>query len=148
MQDERKKYVLLVIHTPCGYEIFSGDLAKEVHKTIFEEEQKEVREFKGMIACQGKAIGPVKIVRKIHDIINVSEGDVLVASMTRPEMIIAMKKAIAIVTDEGGITSHAAVVSRELKIPCIIGTKIATKALADGDLIEVDAIKGLIRKLK
>ena len=101
-----------------------------------------------MIACQGKVTGPVKIVQKIHDVINVSQGDVLVASMTRPEMFLAMKKAIAIVTDEGGITSHAAVVSRELNIPCIIGTKIATKVLHDGDLVEVDATKGIVRKLK
>ena len=59
-----------------------------------------------------------------------------------------MKKAAAIVTDEGGITSHAAIVSRELGIPCVIGTKFATKVFKDGDLIEVDADKGIVRKIK
>ena len=68
--------------------------------------------------------------------------------MTRPEMAIAMKKAAAIVTDEGGITSHAAVISRELRIPCIIGTKIATKVFKDGDIVEVDAEKGVVKKIK
>jgi pyruvate,water dikinase len=68
--------------------------------------------------------------------------------MTRPEYISAMKKAAAIVTDEGGITCHAAIVSRELKKPCIIGTKIATKVLKDGDLVEVDADKGIVKILE
>ncbi|MEK6867947.1 MAG: PEP-utilizing enzyme, partial [Nanoarchaeota archaeon] len=145
---EERRDAVLVIHTLDGYEVFSGSLAKKIHKAIFEEEQEEVTEFKGMIACQGKVTGPVKIVQKIHDVINVSQGDVLVASMTRPEMFLAMKKAIAIVTDEGGITSHAAIVSRELGIPCIIGTKNATKILKNGDFVEVDATKGIVRKLK
>tara|TARA_Y100000310_G_scaffold338021_1_gene426573 strand:- start:1597 stop:1776 length:180 start_codon:yes stop_codon:yes gene_type:complete len=59
-----------------------------------------------------------------------------------------MKKAAAFVTDEGGVTCHAAIVSREMKKPCIIGTKIATKVLKDNDLVEVDANKGIVRKIK
>ena len=68
--------------------------------------------------------------------------------MTRPEFLPIMKKAGAIVTDEGGVTCHAAIVSRELKIPCIIGTQVATSQLKDGDFIEVNADKGYVRKLK
>jgi pyruvate,water dikinase len=68
--------------------------------------------------------------------------------MTRPEFVPLMKKAIAIVTDEGGITCHAAIVSRELKKPCIIGTKVATQVLKDGDMVEVDANSGIVRILK
>ena len=64
--------------------------------------------------------------------------------MTRPEYVPIMKKASAIVTDEGGITSHAAVISRELKKPCIVGTQVGTKILADGDFVTVDADKGII----
>jgi pyruvate,water dikinase len=60
----------------------------------------------------------------------------------------AMRKAAAIVTDLGGITCHAAIVSREMKVPCVVGTKIATKVFKDGDLVEVDAIKGTVRKLE
>jgi pyruvate,water dikinase len=78
----------------------------------------------------------------------VQKGDVLVAPMTRPEHLPAMRRAAAIITDEGGITCHAAIVSRELGIPCIIGTKIATKVLQDGQTVEVDADKGVVRVVK
>lgn len=72
---------------------------------------------------------------------------VLVTSMTRPEFLPLMKQAAAVVTDEGGITCHAAIVSRELKIPCVIGTKVATQVLKDGDRVEVDADRGVVRKI-
>ena len=75
------------------------------------------------------------------------DGDILVTGMTRPEFVPLMKKASAIITDEGGLTCHAAIISRELNIPCIIGTKIATQVLQDGDMVEVDADKGIIRIL-
>ncbi|MFA6099944.1 MAG: PEP-utilizing enzyme [Patescibacteria group bacterium] len=80
--------------------------------------------------------------------VNMTQGDVLVASMTRPEMLPAMKKASAIVTDEGGVTCHAAIVSRELNIPCVIGTKIATTMIKDGDRVEVNATQGIVRIIK
>jgi pyruvate,water dikinase len=75
-------------------------------------------------------------------------GVILVTSMTSPDYIHAMRIAKAIITDVGGLMSHAAVVSRELGIPCIVNTKIATKVLKDGDLIEVNANTGIIRLLK
>ena len=90
----------------------------------------------------------MKYKKVLEAIKKAEEVFVLVTSMTRPEMVVAMEKAAAIVTDEGGITSHAAIVSRELKIPCIIGTKVATKILKNGDLVEVDAFKGIVRKIK
>ena len=71
---------------------------------------------------------------------------ILVASMTTPELLPAIKKAAAIVTDEGGITSHAAIVSTEMHKPCIVGTKIATKVFKDRDFVEVDAEEGIARK--
>jgi pyruvate,water dikinase len=76
------------------------------------------------------------------------KGDILISPATNPNLMPAISKAGAMVTDEGGITSHAAIVSRELKIPCIIGTKIATQVLKDGDLVEVDANKGIVRIIK
>ena len=76
------------------------------------------------------------------------EGNVLVTVMTSPDMVIAVKKAGAIVTDEGGFLCHAAILSREFDIPCIVGTVNATKVLNDGDLVEVDAEKGIVRVLK
>jgi pyruvate,water dikinase len=75
------------------------------------------------------------------------DGNILVSAATSPSIMPAMKKAAAFVTDEGGLTSHAAIVARELNTPCVFGTKIATKVLNDCDLIEVDATNGIIKKL-
>lgn len=107
--------------------------------------------IKGTVANKGIYTGRVKVVRTIfsdnisEEIKKVKKGDVLVAETTGPEMMIACEKAGAIITDEGGLTSHAAIVSRELGIPCIVGAKIATKVLNDGDLVEVDAENGFVK---
>lgn len=104
--------------------------------------------IKGTTAFPGIIRGTVKIVKTPNELKKVRAGDVLVAQMTFPSFIIAMRQASAFVTDEGGITCHAAIISREMKKPCIIGTKIATKVLRDGDLVEVDANKGVVKILK
>ncbi|MBW2981506.1 hypothetical protein KY343_01370 [Candidatus Woesearchaeota archaeon] len=142
---ERYKHCLC-IQTLDGYEVLEGKDADKIYDKIFNPNIK-TKEIKGTCASRGKAEGIVRIIKKTHDLINVDKGDILVTSMTRPEMVTAMEKAAAIVTDEGGITCHAAIVSRELGIPCIIGAKIATKILKDGDLVEVDANKGIVRKI-
>lgn len=113
-----------------------------------EKVDKNISEIKGMPACLGNVKGTVKIIKTIKDAEKMSKGDILVSIATFPDLVPAMKKAAAIITDEGGITCHAAIVSRELNIPCIIGTKIATKVLKDGDLVEVNADKGIVRKIK
>lgn len=102
------------------------------------------QEVKGTIAYKGKVQGIVRVVTAVSEIAKVQTGDILVTQMTFPSFISAMIKAAAFVTDEGGITCHAAIVARELKKPCIVGTKIATKHLKDGDLVEVNADKGTI----
>ena len=104
--------------------------------------------LKGQIAQKGIARGVAKIVKKTSEIDKVKNGDILVTQMTFPAFLPAMKKAAAFITNEGGITCHAAIVAREMKKPCIIGTRIATKVLHDGDLVEVDANKGLVMILK
>ena len=98
----------------------------------------------GAVASLGKATGPAKIILNINAFSKFREGDVLMTGMTRPEFVPLMKKASAIVTDEGGITSHAAIVSRELGIPCVIGTKNATRVLKDGWIVQVKANHGSI----
>ncbi|MFH1111650.1 MAG: PEP-utilizing enzyme [Patescibacteria group bacterium] len=103
--------------------------------------------IRGQVVFPGVVRGRVKLLRLIREVSKVRVGDVIVSPMTTPALVSAMKRAVAIVTDEGGITSHAAVVARELKKPCIIGTKIATKVLKDGNLVEVDANRGIIRLL-
>jgi pyruvate, water dikinase len=85
-------------------------------------------------------------VNRTADIGKVREGDILVSVATNPSLLPAMKKAAAFVTDSGGLTSHAAIVAREFQKPCIIGTKIATKVLKDGEKIVVDARIGDIRR--
>ncbi len=102
----------------------------------------------GNVASRGKVRGRVKIVRKISELGKVEKGDILVAKMTTPDFMLAINKAAAIVTDEGGVTCHAAIVAREFNIPCITGSRIATKTLSDNDLVEVDAFEGKVRILE
>lgn len=105
----------------------------------------------GQTGSKGKSEGKVKIVH-ISALENnnyiFEHGDVLVCTMTSPDYVPLMKKASAIVTDQGGILSHAAIIARELNIPCIVGTGNATEALKDGDLVEVNADEGIVKKIE
>jgi len=109
---------------------------------------KDIKELTGQIGCLGKAKGKVKIINSPKDMGKINKGDILVSIATNPDIVPAMKKAAAIITEQGGVTCHAAIVSREMKKPCIIGTKIATQVLKDGDLVEVDANKGVVKIIK
>jgi phosphohistidine swiveling domain-containing protein len=112
---------------------------------IYNKEKDFEKELHGNAASLGKVMGKVRICKTKSDLDYFEKDEILVTKMTRPEFVPAMKKAKAIITDEGGITSHAAIVSRELGIPCIIGTKNATKILKDGMLVEVDANHGIVK---
>ncbi len=129
--------------------ILFGEAAKKLFSSLeFEKiDVNSMHEIKGDCACPGSAEGVVKVINLASEMHKMKEGDVLVSMATTPDIVPAMKKASAIVTDMGGITCHAAIVSRELNIPCVIGTKIATKALRDGDKISVDATAGIVKKL-
>ncbi|HLC48519.1 MAG TPA: phosphoenolpyruvate synthase [Candidatus Norongarragalinales archaeon] len=105
---------------------------------------KAVQILQGSRASPGIAWGPVKMIYDVKEISKVYEGDILVTRMTTPDFVPAMKKAAAIVTDEGGATCHAAIVSRELGIPCIVGTREATTKLKEGQIITVDAKRGIV----
>jgi pyruvate,water dikinase len=98
----------------------------------------------GSPASPGAAMGPVKIVLSSSEINRVEQGDVLVAEMTTPDFVPAMKRAVAIVTDRGGRTAHAAIISRELGIPCVVGAAGATTTLSDGQLVTVDGSQGKV----
>jgi pyruvate,water dikinase len=100
--------------------------------------------LKGAAASVGQASGTVKIVENLRELDKIKSGDVLVTHMTNPSYVPAMKRASAIITDQGGSTSHAAIVSRELAIPCVVGTSEATKILSDGDIVTVDGEEGLV----
>ncbi len=130
------------------FNIYAEKEARELWEYFYKRGIKKVKEIKGTVAARGYAKGRVKIVLHSSEIGKVEKGDILVTTMTTPDFVPAMRKVAAIVTDEGGITCHAAIVSRELGIPCVIGTSVATKALKDGDEIEVDAERGIVKIIK
>jgi phosphohistidine swiveling domain-containing protein len=114
-------------------------------------EQTNQRETKGTVSSRGnKKIyqGVVRVVLSSSEQSKVNKGEIIVASMTTPDYVPSMQKALGFITDEGGITCHAAIVAREMNKPCIIGTKNATKVFRDGDLVEIDTEKGVIKILK
>lgn len=133
-------------------EVVSEKKLKKLSKKYqFKLEELNTRGMKfltGQTAFTGKVRGRVQLVLKKSQVSKFTAGRILVSAMTMPDYLPAMRKAAAFVTDEGGITSHAAIVAREFKKPCIVGTKIATKVFKDGDLVEVDANKGIVRKIK
>ncbi len=98
----------------------------------------------GIAASPGTAEGTAKVVMGVADIERFGEGDVLIAEVTEPSMVLMMNKASAIVTDRGGITTHAAIVSRELGIPCVVNTKTATTDIHDGTRVRVDGSAGTV----
>lgn len=132
--------------------VFTGQEAQKFYNTIKKPHQDmnlgSVKEIKGACACPGKATGIVRVINRATDMDKMQYGDILVSLATTPSIVSAMKKAAAIITDEGGLTCHASIVSRELNIPCVIGTKFATTVLKDGDVVAVDAQKGLIKIIK
>ncbi|HKL28105.1 MAG TPA: phosphoenolpyruvate synthase [Natrialbaceae archaeon] len=98
----------------------------------------------GLGASPGKATGNVRIIEKLDQLDKVGDGDIIVTKMTTPDMVPAMKRAGGIVTDEGGMTSHAAIVSRELGVPAVVGTGDATTVLSDGQQITLDGDMGSV----
>ncbi|MFA5967270.1 MAG: PEP-utilizing enzyme [Patescibacteria group bacterium] len=142
---QRADGVVFLYSFPKEPIIATGKVFTEFMKDMQKEIVEQVQEIYGMTASSGYAVGKVIVCTDIDSIHKVQEGDILVASMTRPEYLPAMKKASAIITDEGGITCHAAIISRELGIPCIIGTKIATQVLKDGMTVEVKANHGVVK---
>ncbi len=102
----------------------------------------------GLAASPGIASGKIRIVRDLSDLEKIKQGDVLVTKMTNPDMVVSMQKSAAIVTDEGGLTAHAAIVSREMGIPAVVGTREATTKLKEGEIITVDGTSGKIYKGK
>jgi phosphohistidine swiveling domain-containing protein len=126
----------------------TGEIVNKLFIHFTDVKIENVSEIKGSVASPGLVKGKAKVIHKISELNKLEKGDILITSMTTPDFIVGMKKASAIITDEGGLSCHAAIVSRELHIPCVIGTKIATKIINDGDLVEVDANKGIIKILE
>lgn len=149
IEHRKKSFAITLINGKT--QVYIDQKAKEIidkYQRILSSGNEDIKEIKGQVASGGKIKGIVKILKSHKENDKLKKGEILVVSMTTPDFISTMEKASAIITDEGGITCHAAIISRELGIPCIIGTKIATKILQDGDYIEVNANLGVITKLK
>ncbi|MCH5157384.1 MAG: hypothetical protein J1G02_05895 [Clostridiales bacterium] len=97
---------------------------------------------RGEIACRGEITARVRIINNFDETDKLNEGEIIVTSMTTPELTVALEKAVGIITDEGGVTCHAAIISREYGIPCLVGTQVATHVLQDGMLVKLDCIQG------
>jgi phosphoenolpyruvate synthase/pyruvate phosphate dikinase len=148
--DLKQRFDLSLIDFQDGNEkIILGNNSLLLEKErVTEKSIVSVNEIKGTCAYKGNVRGIVKIVNSREDINKVAKGDILVSYATNPDLVLAMEKAAAFVTDRGGLTCHAAIVAREMEKPCLIGTEIATKVLKDGDLVEVDASNELLRVIQ
>ncbi|MBI4360727.1 hypothetical protein HY572_03060 [Candidatus Micrarchaeota archaeon] len=127
--------------------IYSGERAEAWSAQVKPEEIPDVQFLSGTPATVGHVKGTVCIVNAPEDIAKMKEGFILLSVATNPFLMPAIKKAAAIVTDQGGLTCHAAIVSREFNIPCVVGTRHATRIFKDGDSIEVDAKLGIVKKV-
>jgi phosphohistidine swiveling domain-containing protein len=146
--DYRIKNPFLEISKNGVIEFASNAKYSKLKKVI--NKQEEIKEIVGQVAYKRSKniyFGKVKIALAPHQAVKVKEGDFLVSNMTTPQYIFAMKKAKGFITDEGGVTCHAAIVAREMNKPCIIGTKNATRILKDGMLIQMDTEKGIVKKV-
>jgi len=144
--NKRRRY-FIVTNRGILYENINDYFKRHGHSLKIEKLE-GIAEIKGSPAYLGVVKGKAVVVKNKSMFDKLKQGDILVATMTTPDFLPIMKKAAAIITDEGGITCHASIVAREMKKPCIIGTKIATQVLKDGDLVEVDAEKGIVKILK
>jgi phosphoenolpyruvate synthase/pyruvate phosphate dikinase/DNA-binding transcriptional ArsR family regulator len=146
----KKRVKFSLYYTAKDTEIYySGEVVRNiVKKYIQKQETLDISELNGQCGCRGQAQGRVKIINITSDMTKMKMGDILVSISTQPDLVPAMKKAAAFITDQGGVTSHAAIVAREMHKPCVISTKIATKVLHDGDLVSVDADKGIVKIIK
>lgn len=143
--ERRKKSFAVVFIDNKGF-YFSGDDAI-AYQDFLDAKVDHGKEISGVIASSpvDEIVGTARIVKNHKDFSAVKNGDIIVATMTTPDFVPIMQKAVAFVTDEGGILCHAAILSREMKKPCIVGTKNATKMIKDGDRIRMNLKKGMVK---
>jgi phosphohistidine swiveling domain-containing protein len=147
-----KKQEFLILHDHGKYKLFYGaDAGKKFRSLVDKVDHDSIKELKGSTAVMGVVRGKACVYRWDDNLEKklkiIKKYPILIAGQTRPSMMPIIRLAKGIVTDEGGVTSHAAIVSRELGIPAVIGTIHATKVFKDGDLVEIDADNGIVKKL-
>lgn len=143
---ERRKFSCFIVDEKEIQMLVGTEARRFYRKLGLEKDFSHLQAARGQCAYAGKAWGRVRIIHLPKEMEKMRQGDIIISQATSPDLIIAMKKAAAIVTNTGGLICHAAIVARELKIPCIVGTGNATLIFKDGDMVEVDAEKGTIRK--
>lgn len=143
---EKRDEKSVIIGDKTFFKFFTGSAADQVEKLTAQNQNAKV--VKGTTGFAGKVTGVVRIVTDPKKSRGFKKGEILVTGATRPEFLPIMHKAAAFITDAGGILSHAAITAREMKKPCVIGTKNGTKIFKTGDLVKVDAGKGIVKKLK
>lgn len=141
IKNRKKNYALIL--EDGKWQLLSGFKVKKVKQHTVKE-----TEVKGMVASRGRITGTAKLIFDVMDIEKVERGEIIVSPMTRPEYTPAIIKASGIITDFGGMLSHAAIISREFGIPCIVGTNNATKVFKDNDLVELNAYEGVARVIR
>ncbi|MBI4153301.1 hypothetical protein HY497_02155, partial [Candidatus Woesearchaeota archaeon] len=129
--------------------VFVGNETKRFEQKELEKEKElaELREVHGQSACSGVVRGRARIIKLRKDFDKIEKGDIIITFNTNPTYVPYLEKASGLVTNEGGMLCHAAIVSREMNIPCIVGAINATKVFKDGDRIELDARNGIVRKI-
>mgnify|MGYP003966410661 FL=1 len=140
--EKRHKYTAIVF-TKGKFEL----LSKEEFQVKNKDTKVLTNEVKGTTAYPGIVRGRVRVIFDPHPNAKFEHGDILVTGMTRPEYAHLIEKSAGFITDAGGVLSHAAIVAREMKKPCIVGLEFASKVFKDGDLVEIDASNGVVRKL-
>src|SRR3989339_1343438 len=149
---EKREKGFIIIWINGKVETLFGDesllLIRKIKRILTKDTDKLYNKIIGRSASRGKVRGIAKVLNTYKDVFKLNKGEILIASMTTPDYIMAMEKASAFVTDEGGITCHAAILAREFGVPCIVGTKVATQIIKDGDNIEVDADNAVVLILR
>lgn len=139
IRQRQKAYCLILAEGRIGFCQPSVSSAKSIDDVV--------QELTGVSASGGVARGKVRLIKSLKDAKDLKKGEIIVTAMTRPEMGAALDRAAAFVTDEGGMLCHAAIISREMKKPCVIATGNATKMLTNGQMVEVDGTKGVVKIL-
>lgn len=145
---ERTKNGYAFLITPRNSYLVVGEEVDQLLDVIDDDRNKEKpSELKGQVAFPGKVSGKARVIIDSKHVNEVEEGEILITTMTNPSYVPAMKRSAGMITNEGGVLCHAAIMSRELRKPCVIGTKFATDVFSTGDLVEVDATTGIVRKI-
>ncbi len=139
----------IIIFNQAGVQcLYGNDADKFIAITIDKEDVQETSKLYGIGSYPGEITGIARVINVPEDMKKINNGEILISHSTSPDIVPAMEKAAGFVTDVGGLTCHASIVAREMKKPCIVGTKYATEIIKDGMFVKLDAHNGIVSILK